>query len=120
MDRQPLQQRVPRRARYCAVGTAEMTRRRGGPNAGCPARPLRMCFPVILALLLGGWLAGSIGNASAAEPSEPTPLRIAVYDVPPYGYLNPDGSMSGISVDLWRRVAEKLERQFKLIAVSAM
>ena len=94
-----------------------MTRRRGGRNARCPAV---LFFPTILALLLGGWLAASIGYAAAAEPTEAAPLRIAVYDVPPYGYLNPDGSMSGISVDLWRRVAERLERQFKLIAVSEM
>jgi polar amino acid transport system substrate-binding protein len=48
------------------------------------------------------------------------PLRVAVYNVPPYGYVNPDGSISGISVDLWRRVAERLEREFKLIPVSEM
>jgi ABC-type amino acid transport substrate-binding protein len=34
--------------------------------------------------------------------------------------VNPDGSISGVSVDLWRRVAERLERQFKLIPVSEM
>jgi hypothetical protein len=32
---------------------------------------------------------------------------VAVYDVPPYGYFDTDGSISGISVDLWRRVAER-------------
>ncbi len=40
--------------------------------------------------------------------------------MPPYGYTNPDGSISGISVDLWRRIAERLERQFKLIPVADM
>jgi len=34
--------------------------------------------------------------------------------------VNPDGSISGVSVDLWRRVAERLERQFTLIPVSEM
>ena len=61
-----------------------------------------------------------MGYASADEPSKPAPLRVAVYDVPPYGYANPDGSMSGISVDLWRRIAERLDRQFKLIPVAEM
>jgi polar amino acid transport system substrate-binding protein len=68
-------------------------------------------------LVLGCCLAISVAGASGAEPS---PLRIAVYDVPPYGNANPDGSISGISVDLWRRVAERLQRQFKLIPVSEM
>jgi polar amino acid transport system substrate-binding protein len=76
-------------------------------------------FRTFFVLVLGTWLAASMVRASAAEPPQAS-LRIAVYDVPPYGYVNPDGSMSGISVDLWRRVAERLERQFKLIPVSEM
>ena len=47
-------------------------------------------------------------------------LRVAVYDVPPYGYVEADGSMAGVSVDLWRRVAEQMEWPFKLIPVSDM
>ena len=45
---------------------------------------------------------------------------MAVYDVPPYGYVEADGSMAGVSVDLWRRVAEQMEWPFKLIPVSDM
>jgi polar amino acid transport system substrate-binding protein len=71
-------------------------------------------------LVLGAWLAAPMACAFGAEPPQAGTLRIAVYDVPPYGYANPDGSFSGISVDLWRRVAERLERQFKLIPVSEM
>ncbi len=58
--------------------------------------------------------------AFGAEPRETEPLRIAVYDVPPYGYVDTDGSISGVSVDLWRRVAEQMEWTFKLIPVSDM
>ena len=50
----------------------------------------------------------------------PKPLRVAVYDVAPYGKVGADGTVSGLSVDLWRRVAERLERQFKLTPVSDM
>jgi ABC-type amino acid transport substrate-binding protein len=71
-------------------------------------------------LVLGAWLAAPTACAFGAEPPQSGTLRIAVYDVPPYGYANPDGSFSGISVDLWRRVAERLERQFKLIPVAEM
>jgi polar amino acid transport system substrate-binding protein len=71
-------------------------------------------------LALGAWLAAPMACAFGAEPPQAAPLRVAVYDVPPYGYANPDGSFSGISVDLWRRVAERLERQFKLTPVAEM
>src|SRR5262249_42037981 len=47
-------------------------------------------------------------------------LRVAVYDVPPYGYVDSDGSISGVSVDLWRRVAEHMEWPFRLIPISDM
>ena len=71
-------------------------------------------------LVLGAWLATSTACAFGAEAPQTAVLRVAVYNVPPYGYTNPDGSISGISVDLWRRVAERLERQFKLIPVPDM
>jgi len=59
-------------------------------------------------------------SAFAAEQRETETLRIAVYDVPPYGYVDSDGSISGVSVDLWRRVAEQMEWPFRLIPVSDM
>jgi polar amino acid transport system substrate-binding protein len=87
----------------------------------CLVHSLRLVFcDFFLWLVLGAWLVASMAGAIGAEPPEAAPLRIAVYDVAPYGYVNPDGSISGISVDLWRRVAERLERQFKLIPVSEM
>ena len=87
----------------------------------CLTHFFRLLFRVFFAgLLLGPWLATSIACAFGAEPPQAAQLRIAVYNVPPYGYVNPDGSISGVSVDLWRRVAERLERQFKLIPVSEM
>jgi polar amino acid transport system substrate-binding protein len=58
----------------------------------------------------------SAGLAAA----EDAPLRVAVYDVPPYGHVEPDGSIDGISVDLWRRAAEALRRDYRLIPVSQM
>src|SRR3984885_3286644 len=87
----------------------------------CLVHSLRLVFcDFFLWLVLGAWLVASMAGAVGAEPPEAPPLRVAVYDVAPYGYVNPDGSISGISVDLWRRVAERLERQFKLIPVAEM
>ena len=52
--------------------------------------------------------------------AQDAPLRVAVYDLPPYGHLEPDGSIDGVSVDLWRRAAEILRRDYRLIPVSQM
>jgi polar amino acid transport system substrate-binding protein len=83
-----------------------------------PTCRFRSLIGIVLAALgVGGCLAAA---AYGAEEHETGPLRIAVYDVPPYGYVDTDGSISGVSVDLWRRVAERMERKFKLIPVSDM
>jgi polar amino acid transport system substrate-binding protein len=58
----------------------------------------------------------SVGFAIAQE----APLRVAVYDAPPYGHVEPDGSIDGVSVDLWRRAAEVLRRDYRLIPVAQM
>lgn len=54
-----------------------------------------------------------------AEPGD-TPLRVAVYDVAPYGWVGRDGLFSGLSVELWRRVAEDLHLTYRLTLVSQM
>ena len=56
----------------------------------------------------------------ATERREVESLRIAAYNVPPYAYEDSDGSMSGASVDLWRRVAGEMEWHYQLIPVSDM
>jgi polar amino acid transport system substrate-binding protein len=83
--------------------------------------PARALLAFLLAgLSLGGCLAAAMVCAFGAEQRETGPLRIAVYDVPPYGYVDTDGSISGVSVDLWRRVAEQMQRQFTFVPVSDM
>src|SRR5271168_3078119 len=81
-------------------------------------RPL---FNIFLATFaLGSGLAAAILGASGAELSQSAPLRVAVYDVPPYGYVDPNGLISGVSVNLWRRVAQQMKRHFDLIPVAEM
>ncbi|HEY1746015.1 MAG TPA: transporter substrate-binding domain-containing protein [Xanthobacteraceae bacterium] len=60
------------------------------------------------------------GAARAAEAGPGMPLRVAVYDVEPYGAQTHDGLFSGASVDLWRRVAEDRNWQYRLTLVSRM
>ncbi len=56
----------------------------------------------------------------AAAAAGDAPLRVAVYDVPPYGLVEPVGSIDGVSVDLWRRTAEVLGCPYRFIPVSQM
>jgi polar amino acid transport system substrate-binding protein len=59
-------------------------------------------------------------NASGAEHASEEPLRVAVYDAPPYGSVDAAGLFSGASVDLWRRVAEHLHLTYRFILVTKM
>jgi polar amino acid transport system substrate-binding protein len=68
------------------------------------------------ALLIFMLAATSMG----AEPGSTTPLRVAVYDVEPYGGQSHEGLFDGASVDLWRRVAAHLNWQYQLTLVSQM
>jgi ABC-type amino acid transport substrate-binding protein len=65
-------------------------------------------------------LRGRCCLAFARAGRRASALRIAVYDAPPYGAVGADGSLSGVSADLWRRVAEELQWQYRLIPVSTM
>ena len=74
----------------------------------------------VLLLILCLCLAIGCGRASAAGRLESQPLRIAVYDLAPYGSVGPDGEFQGVSVELWRRVAEEFGRQYRLTPVAQM
>src|SRR5262245_55386261 len=64
------------------------------------------------ALAILAFLPGAAGQEA--------PRKVAVYDAPPYGHVEPDGSIDGVSVDLWRRVAESLGREYRLEPVAQM
>jgi hypothetical protein len=72
-----------------------MTPRSAFINASAAPTPFRRLATALVFLI-------STGLAAAQD----VPLKVAVYDVPPYGLVKPDGSIDGVSVDLWRRAAE--------------
>ena len=83
--------------------------------------PMTAPSPVdALLLILCLCLAVGCGRAAAAGRLEFEPLRVAVYDLAPYGSVGPDGEFQGVSVELWRRVAEEIGRQYKLTPVAQM
>ncbi|MFO0723607.1 MAG: transporter substrate-binding domain-containing protein [Myxococcota bacterium] len=47
-------------------------------------------------------------EALPAAAAAPAPLVVGTHRVPPFVIANPDGSFSGISIDLWKRVADEL------------
>ena len=69
---------------------------------------------------LGAFLLFTIAGSAIAQDTPVKPLRVAVYDVQPYGGQGRDGMFSGASVDLWRRVAEKINRPYELKLVGSM
>ena len=86
--------------------------------------PPRATFPspMIVGRRLVAALVFLVGAAAAHAGESPAeaPLRVAVYDVPPYGSVEPDGSIDGASVDLWRRAAEAMGREYRFVPVSTM
>jgi polar amino acid transport system substrate-binding protein len=103
------------------MSTEIMIDHRSGRIARIPARRVAPLFRLLLCgFCFGVCLATTMACAFGAEQRATEPLRVAVYDVPPYGFVDIDGSISGASVDLWRRVAEQTEWSFKLIPISDM
>ena len=86
------------------VARRNIFRRRGAAQAG-------LCALVISAFA---------GAAVATEVAPAPPLRVAVYDLKPYGGQSRDGLFSGASVELWRRVAEDRNWRYQLTLVPRM
>ena len=74
----------------------------------------------VLLLMFCLCLAIGCDRAAGAGRLESEPLRVAVYDLAPYGSVGPDGEFQGVSVELWRRVAEEIGRQYRLTPVAQM
>ncbi len=76
-----------------------------------------LATPTFVRRLATGLVSLVFASFAAAQD---TPLKVAVYDVAPYGHVEPDGSIDGLSVDLWRRAAESLGREYHLVRVTQM
>lgn len=66
------------------------------------------------------WAAVALLALTALAGAEEATLKVAVYDVPPYGHVEADGTIDGASVDLWRRVAQALDCDYRFIPVADM
>jgi polar amino acid transport system substrate-binding protein len=67
--------------------------------------------------LAGGAQTASPQAAGAPDRSGPAPTRtlvIGTKEAPPFAFKRPDGSWTGISIDLWRAVAAELGYRYEL------
>lgn len=71
-----------------------------------------------LALFIG-LVAAIAGPATAFAQSPPTPneLTVGLKVAPPFAFKLEDGNWSGLSVDLWKRVAEHLGLSYRFVEV---
>lgn len=68
-------------------------------------------------LLIGAALAVPAPSpaASPAPPAAQQPLTVGIKVAPPFVIKNGDGSYTGISVELWQQVADKLGWQYRFV-----
>jgi polar amino acid transport system substrate-binding protein len=71
------------------------------------------------ALLLALTIATTATPASADEPAVVSgtaarPFVVDVYDSPPLAVVNPDKTFTGLGVEIWRRVADKLDIRYEM------
>ncbi len=72
--------------------------------------------------LTSAWTSGSSAMeaeaTSGAHGARTRPLVVAVVDIPPFAIADPDGSWSGLGMDLWREVAAELDLEWEAKEVS--
>ena len=87
---------------------------------GSVVRKRQVLLFLLLQQMVVALLALPLDCALSVEVHPAAPVRVAVYDVPPYGAVGTNGALSGVSVDLWRRVAEELGWEYKFTPVAQM
>ncbi|MEH2589110.1 transporter substrate-binding domain-containing protein [Bradyrhizobium sp. AZCC 1721] len=71
--------------------------------------------PVLLCLLLLAALALGCGAVRAQGTIPDRELVVATKEAPPFAMKQPDGNWSGISIELWRKIAAGAHLRFRLV-----
>jgi ABC-type amino acid transport substrate-binding protein len=75
---------------------------------------IRMPGPNVEANAQAANAQNAIESAAAdATVDEPTVMRVGTKQSPPFAIKNPDGSWSGISIDLWDHLADELKLDYE-------
>ncbi len=77
-------------------------------------RGRRTHLMALLLILLGSMPAHAQDSTGlAADIAEVAPLRVATKHIPPLAIKNTDGSWSGISIELWKKLANELNLEYE-------
>ena len=78
---------------------------------------MNVCKLQVLAIAAMLVLTCSCSYAQPAAPTNPPlpdrELVVAIREVPPFATKNRDGTWRGISIDLWRRLADRLHLRYR-------
>jgi ABC-type amino acid transport substrate-binding protein len=73
-----------------------------------PAKAYRDNLRFLFLIVLVGFFSNTV---------EAAPLKVGVHEKPPFAFKNPDGSWTGLSVDVWRNVAARAGLNYELVEV---
>ncbi|BCP54773.1 amino acid ABC transporter substrate-binding protein [Kaistia sp. 32K] len=76
---------------------------------------MRRALPFLMAGLLVVLSALPVLAQPTPAPAAARELVVATKVAPPFAMKRPDGSWTGISIDLWQRIAEKLGVRYRLV-----
>jgi polar amino acid transport system substrate-binding protein len=72
-----------------------------------------LCLTLLVANYLP-WLRGQDLTPRSAPPLPRHKWRVGVTSAPPFDIRNPDGSWTGLSVELWQEIAQELQLDYEL------
>ncbi len=91
----------------CAHAVARFCQRRNGCAAHRLAHPRFLCALVLCFVL--SLLPAAIGSAAAQSAAQPhKAIIVATKEAPPFAMRSQDGTWTGISIELWNWVGQKL------------
>ncbi len=76
--------------------------------------------PALLFLLSLAMLALGCGAVRAQGIATDKELVVATKESPPFAMKQPDGSWGGISIELWRRIADRAHLKFRLVETESV
>src|ERR1700678_2090807 len=60
------------------------------------------------------------GAAAQSEASAAHELVVGTKDAPPFAIKNDEGEWSGVSIDLWRKIADQLKLKYRFVETSSV
>jgi polar amino acid transport system substrate-binding protein len=85
-------------------------------------RLVRLIIGILLVLLAAGVDSRAQSPVSPPDRTDglPTELTVGIKLAPPFAYKLQDGAWSGLSVDLWKRIADALPVRYRFVEVETV